>query len=296
MPVPERRREDRRVRRGARTIGRNADVQCTTGIARTHATREAGDRVDQPHLVTGVPQRRSGAPGRSRPADPPPSGASAPSGAARWTPARRVRASRRARHSARTRNAVARSASRASPTSSGRSSAAHTAALAARTAAVGRAASARDELVGARRGARARAPPRRRSPGPARRAAGMRSPVITAISAALVPTTRGSVWLAPPAGSMPDPRLGQRDHAVVGRDPHVALQRELEAEPDRVALHRRDHRHRDRAQQTPHVATPPGVAHREHRRRGAELLEVGTGGEVVAGGGEQRRRARRDRR
>ena len=179
----------------------------------------------------------------------------------------------------------ARSASRCRPTSRGRSSADHTAALAARTAAVGRAASA-----SARASVRARSSARGHDlvdeAAASASLAVTRSPVMTAASAALVPTTRGKVWLAPPAGSMPDARFGQRDHAVVGGDAQIALQRELEAESHRVALHRREHRHRDRAQQSPHVASPPCVTHREQRRRSAELLEVGTGREVVTGGGE----------
>ena len=40
------------------------------------------------------------------------------------------------------------------------------------------------------------------------------------------------------------------------------------------------------AQETPHVASPARVAHREQRRRRAELAEVGAGGEVVARRGE----------
>ena len=82
-------------------------------------------------------------------------------------------------------------------------------------------------------------------------------------------------------------RLGECHHAVVGREAIVALEGELEAEPDRVAVHRREHRHLDRPQQTPHVSAPTRVAHGPDRGRGPELLEVGAGREVITGGSEQ---------
>lgn len=38
----------------------------------------------------------------------------------------------------------------------------------------------------------------------------------------------------------PEPRLRQREHRVVGRDPHIGHQRQLEADAEAVALYGRD--------------------------------------------------------
>ena len=143
------------------------------------------------------------------------------------------------------------------------------------------------ELVGARLKIGARPRPRRRNhaqahPGPE---SGHSSKIVA--SAALVPASRGKVCDAPPAGIMPTRASGRAHHAVVRREPVVALQRELESEA-RPRIPCIDASiGTSTARSKPHTSLPHRAsAHRPHRGRGTELLEVGAGGEVVTGRGE----------
>ena len=153
------------------------------------------------------------------------------------------------------RDGPARSRSRARPSASGRSSAAHTAAPSrARTASsVGRRSPrpARRYAPGARRAAR----PRRRNrthdagaPGSDRSTGPSPAPRSCPRRVTASATRRPRI--------MPDPRLGECHHTVVGREAIVALEGELEAEPDRVAVHRHDHRHLDRRARAPRRLDP----------------------------------------
>ena len=185
------------------------------------------------------------------------------------------------------RRIAAASATRARPTGSGRSSADHTSALAARTAAAGQAASA--AATASTRSCNS-APGTTSSTNPRVRGGGCEAGAgedrVKRRAVADDPRQRlGGAAHRDHA----DARLGQRDRAVVGCEADVAVERELEPEADAVALHRDDHRRGHRLQQTPHVATPAGIAHREQAGRGAELAQVGTGREVVAGRAEHDR-------
>jgi hypothetical protein len=165
-------------------------------------------------------------------------------------------------------------------TGSGVSSADHASALAACSAPGGRAASA-STTSSARLLSDARGTTSSTKPRASASVAGKRAPARIACNAAALPTMRGKVWVAPPTGIIPIRR--QRDDTAVS-----AGGRGARAEPNPTAvLHRHDRGAAPLA--GPTRRAPARVAHREHARRRAELAQVGPGGEVVAGRGEQER-------